>query len=391
MRALATTEVVAQIAALSGVHVSTVWRALADDVRISAATRQRVRRHANALNYRPNLIARQLASGRSRTIGLVTSRVTSESQQKKLDALRDKIFAAGYDLLLRIVDLGIDAEIDAINDLRSRRVEGLLLITQATAEDNAHIKALQAEGVPHVLFDNTCDLSDVGTCLVSLDRSEVLRLSLACLTRLGHRRIAYLNSLGDAANLKVDAYNRLMRERGLIPLEFRLDGHETRHLFGYQVILQHQALLYDVTALIAHCDRVAMGALRALHELGMAIPKRISVIGFDNDDVGEVAIPPLTTIAHPIEAMTNAAIDLLMARIRDPRTPAERRLRIKPALVMRQSVGPAPVRIPSSPRATGRETPCTASMQTRTPSELPAFQPVPSTRPTRVAHASPHA
>ena len=177
MRALAPTDVVARIAALSGVHVSTVWRALADDRRISEATRLRVHQEAARLRYRPNRIARQLATGKSRMIGLVTPPPTSESHQKKINSLFDKDHAAGYDLLLRTATHDVEAERAAIAYLRSRRAEGLLLVTQAGAETNAHLRELEAEKVPFVLFDNTSDLATLRQTSVRLDRFACVQKS----------------------------------------------------------------------------------------------------------------------------------------------------------------------------------------------------------------------
>lgn len=339
MREITQSEIVEQIAELTGVHASTVWRALADDKRISTATTERVKQYAKQLNYRPNMIARQLAMGRSLSIGLVASGIRSEAARKKLEALHHAISLRKYTLQLSFVYNGIAGEKAAIDDMRYKQVEGVIIITQATSEMNHHLRDLNMDDFPHILFDNEYNLTAVNDSSVGLDRLEVGRMAVSHLVEFEHRNIAYLAPPGVVArkNMKVEGYKMAMQQHNLVSHVLDKPGAQSRYKAGYRVITENIDALRDVTGLIAHCDRIAMGALCALHDLGVSVPEEMSLIGFDNDDVGCVSVPPLTSIAHPIEQLAEMAVDMLFDRINGSQKQMHSSILLKPELVVRQS------------------------------------------------------
>lgn len=325
------------VAAAAGVSQTTVSLALNGHTgHVSDATRQKVLATAELLRYHLNAPARQLASGVTRTLGLVV-RQTSEQMAgdaflgATLRGLSSVARAAGYRVVVE--PLGPhDGTYAAL--LRSHQVDAL--VVSGPRVDDEELVQLVDDGFPVVLHGSRPDLRVPS---VDVDNEAGARLAVRHLLALGHRRIACVifDLAYVAARERLAGYEAALREAGIEP-DARLIT-ET----GYRAASARDAAAAllereDFTAVFAAADLTAAGVLGALRASGRRIPEDVSLIGFDDIPLAEFLDPPLTTIRVPAvevgEAVGRALLDRLAGRVDPTRTvlPLE--------LVTRSSAGP---------------------------------------------------
>lgn len=322
------------VAALAGVSHQTVSRVINGHASLRDATRDRVQRAMDELNYRPNRAARALVTARSRTIGVLsTSAAALYGPVSSINAIQDAGREAGYYIAVaQLADLtpaGIEAGLD---HLLAQAVEGIIVI----APQEAVLEQIAAArlGVPYITLQS-------GTASIdrelSVDQVAGARAATRHLVELGHRTIAHL--AGPQAWFEAQArragYEEELAAAGL-PVPVVPHGDWTAE-FGYRAGLQ---LLADrsLTAVFASNDQMALGVYHAAHELERRIPEDLSVIGFD--DIPEAAHfwPPLTTVLQDFTALGRGSVERLVAEIEGGAEPSA--ASILPDLVVRASTAP---------------------------------------------------
>jgi DNA-binding LacI/PurR family transcriptional regulator len=326
------------VAKVLGLSQQTVSRVINTHPRVLPQTRQRVLQAIDALGYRPNKAARFLANRRSTLIGLITDDPGVYGPAHAILSLEQEARLHGYTLMifglrnLTVADAKAGAE-----ELVANSAEGL--IVDVPVEINK-LKLAEAMGdIPFVTLD-----LDGGTLFPSfrVDHSLGSRLATRHLIALGHTRIAGL--LGH----KPHRSSKLRRKGWLAELrEAGLEPGPTRHTpwtpdGGYDATKELiKTSAGKFTAIFAANDLIAMGALLALHDSGIAVPGGVSVVGFDNMPEGRFFHPPLTTATSDFDVMARESLDILFARIRG--TPgAVLRRAFRPELMIRRSTAPPP-------------------------------------------------
>jgi DNA-binding LacI/PurR family transcriptional regulator len=315
------------VAREAGVAVSTVSRALANPDRVSARTREHVHEVARRLDYRPNLIARALPSGRSNMLALLVSDITNPHNFGLIRGAEAQARAAGYTLVLGDTMGSHELEADHLDRLGSA-MDGFLLASSRLPEP-----ALQAllGRRPVVLFNREA----AGFPSVVTDSEDGSRQVVEHLAALGHRRIAYLAG-------PVDAWADGQRWAALSRHATRAGIAIGRHgpfapTVEHGAAAAEAALAGAATALVAFNDLLAIGVLRRLEHLRTPVPARVSVVGFDDIFGADFCHPPLTTVASPVEEAGRALIDLLLGtRSGQPGLVLPTHLRV------RDSTGPPP-------------------------------------------------
>jgi len=323
------------IAKAAKVDVSTVSRALSNAYGIRRATREKVLAIANRVGYRPNRLAQGLATGRSRTLGLVISDIRNPFFAELARGAEDAAFAAGYDLVLCNSDLDPAKQTQYVHSLQEKRVAGILMNTVA-----GMTRGLQQElakwDVPVVLFNRPPTGSNFST--VTADNFRGGFVAGNYLIRLGHRSIALLCGRPQHGNLTERAKGFMKAvhpaRKGVVAVVLRgphtyQGGHEA----AKKILESHR----KVTAIFAANDAMAFGVIHAIHQKGLSVPEDLSVLGFDNVELSEIIRPPLTTIHQPKYEMGQAAVEILLklGKQRDTHMPENRVFGIK--LVERQS------------------------------------------------------
>jgi len=324
---------IADVARMAGVSKSTASRALTGSGYVSDLTRRRVREAAASLGYVPSTNAVGLATGRTRSVGVVLPRVTRWFFSEVLEGIQSALLAEGLDLTLYASAPG-SAEREAVfgDFLSRRRFDGLIAVgLDPVGHEIAHLRALSRPVVSIASGDA------IGTD-VAIDDEHAVRRATEHLIELGHRRIVFLGGTGSpwshVDEQRFHGYRRTMAAAGLesytthVMSEISLPG-------GYGAAAD---LLSDVdgrpTGIVAICDEVAIGAVIAARRLAISVPGELSVIGIDDHEYASMF--SLTTLAQRPREQGAAAVQLLIRRIADPET-AEPVTPIRARLVVRHS------------------------------------------------------
>jgi len=330
------------IAEKTGFSTNTVSLALRDSPRIPKQTRDLIRAAADELNYLPNQIAKSLVSRETRTIGLVLTDMTNTILTQTAQALEIALAARGYSTLFATSNNTLIEEIRVVEMFRSRQVDGMLIYPSAHNELD-HIRRLRRARYPVVLLVGD---PDSGLDAVSVDDRNGAYKATRHLIDLGHKRIALLDSASHFGNAeKREGYQRALGEAGLDfdpALVVEPAGHAASLGYAATELVLAANRANPPTALFAATDSLAIGALRWCHEHRIDVPGDLAIIGFDNTEYGEYAAVPLSTIDYAAELISAKAVDRLMQLIdaRDHLPEPEVTL-IDPALIIRQSTGPA--------------------------------------------------
>lgn len=302
------------VARESGVNISTVSRSLNGAYGVHPLTRERVLDVARRLNYRPNRIARNLATGRSNAIGLIVGDIRNPFFAEVARGAEDAASAAGYDLILCNSDLDTDKQMHYVRTLLERRVDGVL-VNSVTALNAAQQDFLANCGAPVVFLNRTA----VGRSLptVCADNHEGGVIAARHLLHLGHRSLAHLTSPRRHSNLaeRARGFLRTLEAASAARPPVVIHGDQS-FAGGYEMARGMFAAHKGVTAVFAANDAIACGVMRAARERGVRIPEDLSLIGFDNVELAALVNPPLTTIHQPKYEIGQAAVELLLHSVR---------------------------------------------------------------------------
>jgi DNA-binding LacI/PurR family transcriptional regulator len=322
------------IARECGVDVATVSRSLNGAYGVHEETRKKVLTAAARLNYRPNRLAKGLATGRSRTLALVISDIRNPFFAELARGAEDAAYDAGYELVLCNSDLSAEKQTRYIQSLLEKRTEGILM-NSVSGLGRAEQEELTRSGIPMVLL-NRPPASIRGFSTVLADNEGGGFMAGHYLVNLGHRVIGHLTGSRQHGNLseRAKGFQRALDGEKVNSLTLRgAHSSEGAYQMMRKLLMQHR----DLTAVFAANDAMAFGAIRSIFDAGRRVPEDVSVIGFDNVEMAGMIRPPLTTIHQPKYEMGRAAVEILLHRTRQPEnsTPEHRVFEVK--LVERQS------------------------------------------------------
>jgi DNA-binding LacI/PurR family transcriptional regulator len=324
------------VAARAGVSQATVSQVMSGNprARIATETRARVRRAAEELGYRPNLVARGLVRRRSFAFGVIVPDLSNPFFTDVVSGVERVAAAEGYAVLL------CDArEIPAathLETLRSRLVDGVIIDPVGAAS----LQRGSAGDLNVVLIDE----SDAGWPGVASAAGDAGRLAAEHLLSLGHRKIGFMGPAGD-----VHGFRR--RERGFVTALRQAGVEMTSEAFrrvaptvaGGQVAMKAMLSLRErPTAVFCVNDLLALGALKACLSAGVRVPDDLSLMGCDDVEMARVVTPELTTIAVPAREMGARAARLLIRTVEGAAVASKPGRDLPVKLVVRGSTGPAP-------------------------------------------------
>lgn len=323
------------VARLAGVSAQTVSRVSRSAPNVRPETRQKVLDAMDRLGYAPNRAARALRSGTFRTIGVITQRLVRTGENLVTAGIASRAEEKGYSLALFQVSHPETPELQRASlRLGHQSLDGLIVV-QAGGAYRGSLSLPRS--MPIVVSDS--DLIDDFPSVVT-DQSEGSRALMDHLLALGHRRIGHITGSSDArsAHVRTRTWRTALAESGA-PEGPLLEGDWSAES-GYRAALRLVDEHPETTALFCANDEMAIGAIRALHERGLAVPEDVSVAGFDGIALSEFSSPPLTTVHVDFEAIGRELVDALLSRIDSGGEPLERRV-VPSRLVVRGSTGPA--------------------------------------------------
>jgi DNA-binding LacI/PurR family transcriptional regulator len=325
-----------EVAKRAGVSTATVSRVLNDTGPVREATRRRVLSVARRLRYRPNLHARTLAGGKSKTLGIVTSNIENPFFIDIFRSLETEAERRGYEVVLKDTQYDAHRLVNAVHVLLGQRVAGLALIV---SELDPHlVNELKVHGVPAVFYD-------VGETAPNISRIKVryetgMRRMAEHLYALGHRRMAYIGhhgSLGPIHERKRTFLEVMKGHPGEVEFTTVLSSDSPQG--GRQAVQQILREGFKPTAILCVNDFMAIGALTELHGQGLRVPEDVSVAGFDNISLSEHLSPALTTVGIPRRRIGRMVAEAL---IEGNGGELGSEILIDPELVVRESTGPVP-------------------------------------------------
>ena len=336
------------VAAMAGTSVSTVSNLLnGRPNRMRSDTVQRIEEAIERLGYKPNRSARSLKTGFTPAIGLLVPSVANPFHGAMAHAVEVAAQAHGFQVLLGNSLRDATRERQCAEDFFAFGIRGV--IATSSPFDLEHFNDLIGRGLSVVALDMVNSSADTEQAMdsVSMDNHRAGYLATQHLIDLGHRRIGYVSGATPtmsrrdrlngykaallAANIKLDPT--------LIAAGESASGYDDIHAaeHGRAAALSLLTLPRPPTALVALNDMHAVGACAAVRQIGGVTPDDVSVVGIDDINLAALLFPPLTTVRHPIDALSEVAVDLLVRRIEARERGPSRQIVFEPTLVVRGS------------------------------------------------------
>jgi LacI family transcriptional regulator len=299
---------------------------------IAAETRAKILAAAREFNYRPNFMARCLRTRRSFTIGVMVSEVSEGYNSMVLSGIEDQLLKGGYfyfvashrfrpDLIEQYTELFLD-----------RAVDGLIVVSTPWQ---------RTVSIP--ITTVSCHHHVEGATSIVLDHRRAAEIALKHLSKLGHRRIAFIKGQAFVPDTEV-RWKAIVEAAGHLGVEIvpslvaQIADNSPKPDLGYKVTQKLLLSGEKFTALFAFNDISAMGAIRALHEGGLRVPEDVSIIGFDDIDSAAYQNPGLTTVRQPLKKMGMMAAEIVLKKInrgKDDEHSPPAQVVIEPELIVR--------------------------------------------------------
>jgi LacI family transcriptional regulator len=305
---------ITDIAKYAGVSKATVSRVLNNKPDVDEATRQRILAIIQETGYIPRPMAVGLAHGRTNLIGLLAPSLSSSYSLEVIQGVAEAIEETEYELVLYTTSMAAKNQERFAHALSQDLTDGLVVLLP---RDNVDLSLLRSSRFPVVLVDHR----SLSTGLPSVTASNLRGAYEATmyLLALGHRRIGFITGLMDfgASRDRLEGYKLALSQAGF-PFDPGLIKHgDFAEPSGYARTEEWLAGAEPPSALFASNDEMALGALKAVRERGLIVPRDISVIGFDDIPAAARAEPPLTTVRQPLRSMGRRAVEMLLQQISD--------------------------------------------------------------------------
>ena len=329
--------VMADVAARAGVSHQTVSRVVNGPPSVAPETRARVERAIVELGYRPNVAARALVTGSTRTIGLVTVNISQYGPAQTMLGLEKAARAAGYALSVTILDEATAGAMRAaVDNFVAQSVDAVVALS--TYDDAAEALSTIVAPLPLVAVQvgGQEDRPAVG-----VDQEAGACSATQHLLDLGHRTVHHVAGPADSqeARARIQGWRSVLQEAGR-PVPALLTGDWTP-ASGYAAGRELAARIRDgedVTAVFLANDQMALGLLAALHEEGLSVPGDVSVVGFDDLPEAPYFTPPLTSVRQDFAELGRRGVQLVLARLQGVDLHPDA---VPPTLVVRASTGRA--------------------------------------------------
>lgn len=308
---------VKDVAKLAGVSVGTVSKVLSQDSTVKQVRRDKVLKAVKDLGYKPNQAARALRTKKANVIGLVVPDITNPFFAKLAMSIEKEASTRGYTVMLTTTLDDPETEERQISALLEQSLHGLVVV----ATNDSSRASLGNSDIPIVSLDRRFGAAG----LVSIDHSASAAKAAEYLLELGHRRIAYFAGPQDTevGRLRkhgfVEAVEKFVSSGDHVTLDV-LEGtfdYDSGEALAHQVLSGSDAKA--PSAIATGNDQMAIGALRTANDLGLNVPKDLSVVGFDDIDLALHVVPRLTTISQPTSALCSTAVTKLLGALANPR------------------------------------------------------------------------
>ena len=310
------------IAKVLGLSTSTVSRALRDSYEISEETKQLVLNYAKEINYRPNPIALSLKEKRSRSIGVIVSEIANSFFSQAINGIESIANSKGYNVIITQSLENYEREVNNMQFLSSRSIDGCLISVSTETKDFSHISDLYNKGLPIVCFDRIID--GIDTYKVIADNFQGAYDATTHLIKNGFKRIAILSN---SEYLSITKERLAGYKKALEDNKMKVDESLFQQCYHGGMIYEEveqamnnlMQLKHKPDAVFASADKLTTNFMRYCKSKKIHIPKDIAVIGFSNLDLTDLLSPSLSVVRQPAFEMGKVAADLLIKMIESKR------------------------------------------------------------------------
>ena len=333
------------IARAAQVSIATVSRTINNIPTVNPEIAKRVWQVIDELDYFPNTQARALVSGRSRLFGLIVSEITNPFFPELIQGFEDIAVANGYEILVSSTNHDPKRMSHCIRRMLERKVEGVAVMTFGIEEPL--LDQLAKRKVPLVFID--IGPTRPGISLLKVDYQHGILQGVQHLAALGHQDIAFISGplTLHSAQSRRTAFSASLRECNLaLNPAWIIEGDHTME--GGIASMEHLLAASSIpTAVLCSNDMTAIGVLHKLYRAGLRVPDDLSVIGFDDIQIAQVTIPPLTTVQMSRFEIARAAVTALRTLVEEPEN-SQREYNIQTDLIVRESTGAPRRAMPAS-------------------------------------------
>jgi LacI family transcriptional regulator len=325
------------VARLSRVSIGTVSHVSNEVPTVDRVIRKRVLKAIRELNYKPNRVAKSLVTGQSQTLAFIIPDICNPFFPEMVQAATDKAGEFGYSLFLGNIGRHPKREIEFIRNFISQGVDGLIIATSDYSDYSAEeLDQVKAIDLPIVMVDR--DIPSLDQDLVILDNVRSAQIVMTHLVNLGFRQIGMI--MGPLKTLtareRLEGGRRILQEKGLYREDLIYCGDFTFEN-GFQTMSKWLAEGKKIEAVFCADDMIAIGAMKAIDQMGYRIPEDIAVTGFDDLYLSSLLKPPLTAIHQPIYDLGSIAVQMVIERIQGKAPQLPRKVVICGELVIRGS------------------------------------------------------
>jgi len=330
------------VAKEANVSIATVSRVINGKDRVKKETREKILKAVEKLNYVPDQAARTMINKRTKTIGMFVPLLSNEYWAIMAEIIQKKLLKKGYTLILSTYNYDQENDYSCLDTFLERKVDGLIMgsININLQEDEKYLGKFIQQGIPLVSFNpnykniTSINGDSMNGCIEAVEH----------LIKLGHRKIAYIGTKSSSIERELGYRNALMLNGLEIDESIIVSGRQGYinyfSQYGYQSAKQFVLDNREFTALFCSNDLIAIGAIKALVDLGCDVPTDKAVVGVDDINMAGLYRPALTTLKQPIDEMANTAIDILLEQIDNPgKAYSQKKITFPMKLVIRESCG----------------------------------------------------
>lgn len=326
-----------QVSELAGVSLATVSRVINNTDQVKPHTKAKVEEAMKKLGYRPNFIAQSLASNKSNTVGYVIPELHGSFFGSMLSGTEGILKKASKHMFVTAGHSNEKDEIKAIESLRGRRCDALILHLEALSDD--YLIDLAKDDTPFVVVNRY--IEEIKHQCISLDNALGGYKATKALIQSGHRHIAYISGSlwkSDAVE-RFNGHKKAMQEANIALDEALFYEGNFQASSGFEGMNHLLNLHPELTAVACANDEMAYGAADAIHSKGLSIPSDFSIVGFDDIEFSRFMFPKLSTIHYPMKEIGELAADWILNKVYN-NTHYEPAHIFLPDLISRDSIAP---------------------------------------------------
>lgn len=323
------------VSELAGVSLATVSRVMNNNARVSDKTKQKVTAAMEALDYRPSAIAKGLASNKSGSVGVLISELHGPFYGMMMSAIETELRNADVHAIIAAGHSEAAEEKEAIEFLLSRKCDALVLWVESVSDK--YLLELSKRSTPVFILGRK--INGLAKNCITLDNHMGGYLAASHLVKMGHKKVAYISGplWKKEAQDRLGGFKAALQEHKVKLNEnliYEGDYQESGGQEGMQYLLKQRA---KFSAVFCANDEMAAGAMSAARDLGLSLPKDLSIMGFDNVKYAEYVYPKLSTINYPVGQMASMAAKWVLKTVYNNKN-LEVENHFEPSLVERESV-----------------------------------------------------